>query len=82
MAPTSSISLLWTCLVERIVIFCACWAYYSPRLCTFRVGLIASAGTSSTPADIELVKGLVTEYAKNESCIILLTVTCESKCAQ
>ncbi|KZT65430.1 hypothetical protein DAEQUDRAFT_676924 [Daedalea quercina L-15889] len=42
-------------------------------------GLIASAGTGSTTADIELVKGLVTEYAKNESCIILLTVTCETE---
>ncbi|KAH9924573.1 P-loop containing nucleoside triphosphate hydrolase protein [Fomitopsis serialis] len=42
-------------------------------------GLIASAGSGSTTADIDLVKGLVTEYAKNESCIILLTVTCETE---
>ncbi|TFY61378.1 hypothetical protein EVJ58_g4548 [Rhodofomes roseus] len=42
-------------------------------------GIIASAGSGSTTADIELVRALVTEYAKNESCIILLTVTCETE---
>ncbi|KZT65429.1 hypothetical protein DAEQUDRAFT_814318 [Daedalea quercina L-15889] len=41
-------------------------------------GIIASAGATTTPADIELVKGLVTEYAMNESCILLVTVSCET----
>lgn len=42
-------------------------------------GLIASAGSSSTLADIDLVKCLITEYAEREDCIMLVTVSCESK---
>ena len=76
MAPTSSTCPSWTSPVALLVLPLL---LRRPGLtwCAL-LGLIASAGTGSTPADIELVKGLVTEYAKNESCIILLTVTCES----
>jgi hypothetical protein len=43
-------------------------------------GLIASVSSSGGHAnDIILVEGLVTSYIKKPSCIILLTVTCESK---
>lgn len=29
--------------------------------------------------DVEIVKGLATNFIKNPSCLILLTITCESK---
>ncbi|OBZ65815.1 Interferon-induced GTP-binding protein Mx [Grifola frondosa] len=41
-------------------------------------GLIASVGTGGSRGDIELVKGLVTNYIAKPSCIILLTVACET----
>ncbi|KAG1731844.1 P-loop containing nucleoside triphosphate hydrolase protein [Suillus paluster] len=41
-------------------------------------GLIASVGSSGKDGDIELVKGLVASYIKKASCVILLTVTCET----
>ncbi|KAJ2922805.1 hypothetical protein H1R20_g14300, partial [Candolleomyces eurysporus] len=42
-------------------------------------GLIASVSSSGGHAnDIALVEGLVTSYIKKPSCIILLTVTCET----
>ncbi|CAE6452553.1 unnamed protein product [Rhizoctonia solani] len=41
-------------------------------------GIIANVREGSDEADIELVKRLVTSYIKKESCIILLTVTCET----
>ena len=43
-------------------------------------GLIASVGRGSDDRDIELVKSLVTSYIEKPSCLILLTVACESKC--
>lgn len=42
-------------------------------------GLIASVGTGGNEGDIELVQSLATRYIKKSSCIILLTVACESK---
>ena len=41
-------------------------------------GLIASVGRGSDDRDIELVKSLVTSYISKPSCVILLTVACES----
>ncbi|QRV97583.1 dynamin central region protein [Ceratobasidium sp. AG-Ba] len=41
-------------------------------------GIIANVREGSDEGDIELVKRLVTSYIKKESCIILLTVTCET----
>lgn len=43
-------------------------------------GLIASVGRGSDDRDIELVKSLVTSYIEKPSCVILLTVACESRC--
>ncbi|KAI6014041.1 P-loop containing nucleoside triphosphate hydrolase protein [Pisolithus microcarpus] len=41
-------------------------------------GLIASVGQSGRVHDIELVKNLVISYIERPSCLILLTVACES----
>ncbi|KAF9234014.1 P-loop containing nucleoside triphosphate hydrolase protein [Melanogaster broomeanus] len=41
-------------------------------------GLIASVGSGGNDKDIELVKSLVTHYIRKESCVILLTVACET----
>ncbi|KAI0364813.1 hypothetical protein BV20DRAFT_1029061 [Pilatotrama ljubarskyi] len=41
-------------------------------------GLIASAGSSGSASDIELIKNLVSSYISRSSCIILLTVACET----
>ncbi|KAI8978167.1 P-loop containing nucleoside triphosphate hydrolase protein [Trametes punicea] len=41
-------------------------------------GLIASVGTGGSEADITLVKDLVSSYIEKSSCIILLTVACET----
>ncbi|KAG9308604.1 hypothetical protein JVU11DRAFT_11711 [Chiua virens] len=41
-------------------------------------GLIASVGCGGSERDIELVKSLVTSYIEKPSCVILLTVTCET----
>ncbi|KAF5354814.1 hypothetical protein D9756_005633 [Leucocoprinus leucothites] len=41
-------------------------------------GLIASVGRGGNVDDIKLVEGLVTSYIKKPSCIILLTVACET----
>ena len=45
-------------------------------------GLIASVGQSGRVHDIDLVKSLVTSYIKKPSCVILLTVACESQSPQ
>jgi hypothetical protein len=42
-------------------------------------GLIASVGRAGDERDIDLVKSLVTSYIKKDSCVILLTVACESR---
>jgi len=42
-------------------------------------GLIANVGANGNKNDIDLIKSLATAYIKKASCIILLTVTCESK---
>lgn len=42
-------------------------------------GLIASVGRGGDDRDIELVKSLVTSYIEKPSCVILLTVACESR---
>ncbi|KAG6333571.1 hypothetical protein ID866_5520 [Astraeus odoratus] len=41
-------------------------------------GLIASVGQAGHESDIELVKNLVTSYIEKSSCVVLLTVTCET----
>ncbi|EMD32900.1 hypothetical protein CERSUDRAFT_76972 [Gelatoporia subvermispora B] len=41
-------------------------------------GLIASVGKGCSTSDIDLVKNLVTSYISKPSCIILLTVACET----
>ncbi|OCH91056.1 hypothetical protein OBBRIDRAFT_812350 [Obba rivulosa] len=41
-------------------------------------GLIASVSSEGKESDIELVKNLVSSYISKESCIILLTVACET----
>ncbi|KAG6828831.1 hypothetical protein H0H87_000659 [Tephrocybe sp. NHM501043] len=41
-------------------------------------GLIAGVGMTGNRSDIDLVKGLVATYIKRPSCIILLTVACET----
>ncbi|PPR05458.1 hypothetical protein CVT24_008227 [Panaeolus cyanescens] len=41
-------------------------------------GLIASVSSNGSNADIELVRRLITNYIKKPSCIILLTVACET----
>ena len=43
-------------------------------------GLIASVGGGGNERDIELVKSLVTSYIEKPSCVILLTIACESRC--
>ena len=43
------------------------------------IGLIASVGQGGNTSDIDLVRDLVTTYICKPSCLILLTVTCESK---
>ena len=43
-------------------------------------GLIASVGGGGNKRDIDLVKSLVTCYIEKPSCVILLTVACESGC--
>ena len=40
--------------------------------------MIASVSTGQNENDIELVKELIVQYIKKDSCIILLTVACES----
>ena len=42
------------------------------------LGLIASVGSSGNESDIDLVKDLAASYISKPSCIILLTVACES----
>jgi hypothetical protein len=42
-------------------------------------GLISNIGSSGKSGDIELIKNLVSSYTEKESCIILLTVSCESQ---
>jgi hypothetical protein len=43
------------------------------------VGLIANVGSTGSKGDIDLIKSFAATYIKKPSCIILLTVTCESK---
>ncbi|KAG6328165.1 hypothetical protein ID866_10924 [Astraeus odoratus] len=41
-------------------------------------GLIASVGQAGHESDIELVKNLVTSYIEKPSCVIMLTIACET----
>lgn len=41
-------------------------------------GIIATASGTSKTSDIELIRSLVTSYIKKPSCLILLTVACET----
>jgi hypothetical protein len=43
------------------------------------IGLIASVSDGGNEEDIEKVQGLVSSYISRPSCIILLTVSCESE---
>ena len=43
------------------------------------IGLIVSVSKGGHESDIELVKNLVSSYISKPSCLILLTVTCESR---
>lgn len=40
--------------------------------------MIASVSSGQNEDDIELVRELIVQYIRKESCIILLTVACES----
>jgi len=51
----------------------------SPNLRFIPKGLIVSVGQGGNNSDIELVRDLVTTYISRPSCLILLTVTCESE---
>jgi hypothetical protein len=42
-------------------------------------GIIAHEGSSGKPGDVELVESLVNSYIIKPSCLILLTVSCESR---
>ena len=42
-------------------------------------GLIASVSSGGNTGDINLVKSLIQSYISKPSCIILLTITCESQ---
>jgi hypothetical protein len=42
-------------------------------------GIIAHEGSSGRPGDVELVESLVKTYIVKPSCLILLTVSCESE---
>ena len=42
-------------------------------------GLIVSVGQMGHDHDVDLIKNLVTSYIEKESCMILLTVACESQ---
>ncbi|KAF8752503.1 hypothetical protein RHS01_07550 [Rhizoctonia solani] len=46
--------------------------------CICRASLIANVADDRNIGDIELVKGLVTSYVSRPSCLILLTISCES----
>jgi hypothetical protein len=43
------------------------------------IGIIATEGPSGRRGDVELVENLVNVYIEKPSCLILLTVSCESK---
>lgn len=57
-----------------------CLQYLFARKAKFGTGLIASVGNGGKQSDISLVEGLITSYIQKPSCLILLTVTCESQC--
>ena len=44
-------------------------------------GLFVDPGKNGNANDVDLVKNLVSDYIRNPACIILLTVSCESKLA-
>jgi hypothetical protein len=48
------------------------------HILTYYIGLIVSISSAGSEGDIELVKGLVESYISKPSCLILLTVACES----
>lgn len=50
----------------------------SSSLSNGSLGIIATASGTSKTSDIELIRSLVTSYIKKPSCLILLTVACES----
>ncbi|KAG5220008.1 P-loop containing nucleoside triphosphate hydrolase protein [Salix suchowensis] len=54
--------------------------FYCCLMCSEQwLGLIASVGTGGNNNDIQLVENLVTSYISKPSCVILLTVACESE---
>ena len=46
---------------------------------TLLLGLIASSGSDGSNNDINLIRSLAISYIKKPSCLILLTVACESE---
>jgi hypothetical protein len=42
-------------------------------------GLIRNVGTSGNPENIQLIENLAASYISRDNCIILMTITCESK---
>ena len=60
---------------------CACVLWVGGVLMPSRrdgAGLISSVGKGGKESDIGLITSLVTSYISKPSCIILLTVACES----
>ena len=57
---------------------CSCWHFMIISL-NHSEGLIVNVSQGGKESDIELVRDLVESYVRKPSCLILLTVTCESK---
>ena len=55
------------------------WLLSFPNDGCIREGLIVSVSQGNNDSDIQLVRDLVESHIKKPSCLILLTVTCESK---
>lgn len=55
------------------------WLIYSTQSFMYDTGIIAHEGSSGKPGDVELVESLIKTYVVRPSCLILLTVSCESE---
>lgn len=68
-------------LISLFVIYPVCvFSTLEVLKCSHSSGLIASVGSTGNEGDINLVKTLVESYISKPSCLILLTVACESEC--
>jgi hypothetical protein len=70
-AQTSLTSRSWICRVSSPVI-------RDVTQVSRDIGIIAHEGSSGKPGDVALVESLVETYITRPSCLILLTVSCES----